>query len=269
MASIYSAMNVARTGLQLQEFNIAVKAQNLSSQGVDAYKRQYLVAEDLPYEDLRVPGAESAAGTVFSANLQFGLGVRPGGVYRVFTQGDMVETGKTLDMGIQGEGFFKIIMPDGSIAFTRASSFERSGTTGQMVTIPAGYTLSPGINIPIEAKGISISEDGQIVIETDDNGNVQNIGQIELATFFNPSGLRAIGQNLYKETTASGTATTGTPGSANRGKIKQGWKEGSNVQPVEEITDLIKIQRAYEMITRVVNTADSMADTSTKMGGGR
>jgi flagellar basal-body rod protein FlgG len=263
MTAVSTALNIARTGLQLQEMQVAIKSQNLASQGVDGYKRQYLVAFDLPYTDLDAVGAAtSSTGTVNTTGLQMGMGVKPAGIYRSFQNGDLVKTDGDLDMAIQGDGFFKVSMPDGTTAYTRAGAFTLN-PQGQITTI-YGHTVSPGITIPNTAKSITINEEGQVSIN---NGATEVIvGQFDLATFVNPSGLKAMGDSLFMETAASGAADAGTPGTARRGMIKQGWREQSNVNAVEEITDLIKVQRAYEMLTKVLNAGDTMMQAANSIG---
>ncbi len=258
-----SAFNIARTGLQLQELHLSIKSQNLAAQGVDAFKRQYLVSQDLPYQDLLMVGAQtSSTGTLNNTGLQIGSGVKAMGVYRSFSQGDMVNTGEPFDFAIQGDGFYQISRPDGSIAYTRMATFTVS-PTGQ-ITTPAGHPLIPNITIPNNAVAVDINNDGEVSVELPD-GSITTLGQLQIATFVNNNGLKSIGDNLYIETPASGTPILGVPNSDNRGYIMQGWKELSNVNSVEEITDLIKIQRWYEQITKVINTGDSMMEASNRM----
>lgn len=258
-----SAFNIARTGLQLQELHLSIKAQNLAAQGNDAFKRQYLVAQDLPYHDLAMVGAQtSSTGNINNTGMQIGSGVKAAAVYRSFSQGDMNNTGEPLDFMIQGDGFYQISRPDGSIAYTRMATFTKSAT-GQ-ITTPDGLPLLPNITIPSNAVGIDINNDGEVAVELND-GTVTVLGQIQIATFINNNGLKSIGNNLFIETPASGTPILGTPNTDNRGYIMQGWREMSNVNSVEEITDLIKIQRWYEQLTKVINTGDNMMEASNRM----
>lgn len=256
--AVMRAFHIARTGLQLQEMNVAVKSQNLASQGVDGYKKQFLVAQDLPYQDI-ASNPDSPAG------LQVGLGVKPAGIYRIFSAGDFIKTDAALDMAIAGDGFFRVTMPDGTIGYTRAGAFEKT-PEGRIVTLVGGYELTPGITIPANAEGISISELGEVFAKVPGQTTPQSLGQMQIATFVNPVGLRAIGENLFVETDASGTPTVGNPGVDKRGKIKQGFRESSNVDSVEEITELIQIQRIYEMLTKVINTGDKMWEAANAMG---
>ena len=263
MPGVYQAMNIARTGLQLQELMISVKANNLSALGVDGFKRQYVVGEDLPYLDMKLPGGDTG-GSILPAGLQIGSGVRPSGIYRIFTEGDRNPTDGALDLRISGNGFFKIIMPDGTIAYTRAGAFTLS-PTGQIVMVNTGHTLFPGITVPPNAGSIMITEDGQVSVTVDGQQAPQNVGQLQIANFPNPNGLKSLGGNLFASTLATGQEILGNPKTSNLGSIFQGEREGSNVNSIEEITDLIKIQRAYEMLTRVINTGDSMLDAANRV----
>lgn len=204
----------------------------------------------------------STTGTINNMGIQVGSGVKAMGVYRSFSQGDMINTGEAYDFAIQGDGFYQISRPDGSIAYTRMSKFDVS-PTGQLTT-PNGDPLIPNISIPNNAVAVDINNDGQISVELND-GTISILGQFQIATFINNNGLKAIGNNLFIETPASGAPLLGTPNSDNRGYIMQGWRESSNVNSVEEITDLIKIQRGYEQITKVINTGDSMMEASNRM----
>lgn len=263
--SITTAFNIAKTGLQLQELNISVKAQNLAAQGVDSYKRQYVVAKDLPYTNSeQEPGAAtSAAGTSFTVGLPIGLGVKAAGIYRSSQMGDLISTGQEKDIAIQGEGFYQIEMPDGRTAYSRVATFQL-GPDGVLRTI-SGFPLTPQITIPQEARSLSVSPDGVVQVQLPGDNNFQQIGQIQLATFVNNNGLRAMGDNLFEETEASGTADIGNPGTNQRGMLMQGFREASNVNPVEEITDLIKIQHSYEHLTKVLTTGDAMMEASNRI----
>jgi flagellar basal-body rod protein FlgG len=261
--SLSSALNIARSGLQLQEMQVAIKSQNLASQGVDGYKRQYLVAFDLPYQDVDVVGAQtSSTGNLNTVGMQVGMGVKAAGIYRSFQNGDYIKTDGDLDLAIQGDGFFQVTMPDGTLAYTRAGAFTVN-PQGQIATI-YGSVISPAITIPNTARSISINDEGQVSIN---DGTVETVvGQLQLSTFVNSSGLKAIGDSLFVQTAASGTPDTGNPGTLRRGSIMQGWKESSNVNSVEEITDLIKVQRAYEMLTKVLNAGDTMMQAANNIG---
>lgn len=256
------AFNIARTGFKAVETSIAVKSQNLASQRADGYKKQFAVISDLGYIDDNGVGAQTAAsGTIDPAGAQVGAGVQVLGIYRSFTDGDYQNTDEAFDIAIHGNGLYPITMPDGSTAYTRVAAFQRA-PDGTMVTLK-GHALSPKIIIPNNATSIRINEDGQVLIEVSGQTDYQNIGQIQLATFINPTGLKGLGGGLYKETAASGAATLGTPGTENFGTIKQGERELSNVNAIEDITDLIMLQRIYENLSQVLATGKSIASTLT------
>jgi flagellar basal-body rod protein FlgG len=262
--SMNHAFNIAKTGLQLQELHLAVKSQNIASQGVDTFKRQYLVSSDLPYQDFGNVGVRTSDNnTISPTGLQVGTGVQAGSIYRVWTQGDPTNTGRSLDVLIDGEGFFQVAMPDGTTAYTRVGAWERD-FNNTLVMPKTGYSILPGITLPTDTMSVSINQFGQVYVETTP-GQEQLVGQIEMATFFNPSGLKAIGDSMFVETPASGTPDKGTAGTNRRGTVKQGWREGSNVNSVEEMTSLIQIQRIYEMLVNVVKTGDAMMAATTKM----
>ncbi len=262
--SLNNALNIAKTGLHLQETNIAIKSQNLAAQGVDSFKRQYLVAQDLGYQDKALAGAQTSNTTIAALGLPIGLGVKPAGIYRSFEQGDLVSTGEALDLAISGEGFYQVQLPDGTLGYTRTATFLRDAQTGQLVTID-GYALQPAITIPIDATDIEVSNDGIVSIKLAGQTNLQNVGQLQLARFINPNGLRAMGKNIFLETDGSGVPQIANPGLQGNGTIMQGYRESSNVNSVEEITDLIKIQHAYEQLTKVITTSDAMFDASIRM----
>lgn len=265
MASLNAALNIAATGLHLQETNMAVKSQNLAAQGVDSFKRQYLVAQDIGYQDIALAGVQSSSNTQTALGLPIGMGVMPAGIYRSFEQGDLVSTGDPLDLAIQGEGFYQVLLPDGTFGYTRTASFQIDGPTGQIVTLD-GYQLQPNITIPAETTDIAVATDGTVSVKVAGQGNFQILGQIQLTRFLNPNGLRAIGKNIFIATDeGSGQPLTANPGLQGNGTILQGYREASNVNSVEEITDLIKIQHAYEQLTKVISTSDSMFDASIRM----
>jgi flagellar basal-body rod protein FlgG len=253
-----NAFHIARSGLQMAEMNLAVKTMNIAGQGADAFKKQYLIIFDLPYRDESGVGtATSANSTVNPTGTQIGLGVQSGGTYRDFSQGESIKTDNSLDVLIDGDGFFEVQMPDGSLAYTRVGAFQLDGAN-RLVMPFNGYPMAPGITIPSNATQISINALGQIYVIPAGSTTEQLIGQLQIATFFNPSGLKAIGDSMFVETSASGTPDTGTPASSRRGRIKQGWREGSNVNAIEEMTDLIRIEKIYDMLTKVLKTGDTM-----------
>ena len=264
MASIQNALNIARTGLQSQEALLAVKTQNIASQGVDAFKRQYLVMYDLPYVDYGSLGVNtSKTGSLDTTGIQIGTGVQAAAVYRVFSQGEAIQTGRSLDTMIDGDGFFMVTLPDGTVGYTRVGSFSRD-QNNTLVMPKTGYTIQPGITLPANTMKVSINQIGEVYAETAP-GQETLAGQLQLATFYNPSGLKALGDSLFVETTASGQPDKGIPSTNRRGFIKQAYREGSNVNAVEEMTDLIKIEKVYEMLTKAVKTGDSMMGATNAM----
>lgn len=263
MSGLISALNIAKTGLYLNETSTAIESQNLSSQGVTGYKRQYPVAQDLGYSDVSQAGSSTSGATLSTVGIPVGLGVKMAGIYRSFSQGEPIMTENPLDIMINGNGFFQIQMPDGSTGYTRAGILEKNAQ-GQITTID-GYSLLPAITIPSNAESIHISGDGQVQVTLPGQQTAQTIGQIQLATFINPNGLRAVGKNAFLETQASGTANVSNPETNGTGSLLQGAQEGSNVNPIEAITNLIKIQHAYEHLTKVVSTSDAMYEAANRM----
>jgi flagellar basal-body rod protein FlgG len=238
-----------------------VISNNIANMNTIGFKRQSAVFEDLLYQTLEQPGAQSSdQGTVVPTGVQIGGGVRAGSVYRITGQGTMTNTGNALDVGINGPGYFQVQMPDGSTAYTRAGNFSVNGQ-GQMVTAD-GYLVQPTVTVPQNSANITISQSGQVQVTTPGNTTPTVVGQLQLSTFLNDAGLDAIGNNLFTESAASGAATAGNPGSAGYGLTMQGYTEASNVDPVSEITNLIVAQRAYEMNSKVVTTADQMLSTA-------
>ncbi len=264
MASIQNALNIARTGLQSQEALLAIKTQNIASQGVDGFKRQYLVMYDLPYIDYGALGVStSKSGSIDTTGIQIGTGVQAAAVYRVFSQGEAIQTGRSLDVMIDGDGFFMVTLPDGTVGYTRVGSMSRD-QNNTLVMPKTGYTIQPGVTLPANTLKVSINQSGEVYAETAP-GQESLVGQLQLATFFNPSGLKAMGDSLFVATAASGQADKGAPGTNRRGFIKQAYREGSNVNAVEEMTDLIKIEKVYEMLTKAVKTGDAMMGATNSM----
>jgi len=258
------ALNIAATGMLAQELNVEVISNNIANMNTTGYKRQRAEFQDLLYQNLERAGAASSdSGTVVTNGIQIGLGVRAGSVYRIMEQGNLQQTENPYDLAIQGRGFFHIQMPDGSDAYTRAGSFQLS-PTGQIVT-PQGYTVSPGITVPQDATSVSISPTGQVQAILPGQNTPQTLGQLELTSFFNEAGLESLGDNQFKETAASGSPTTGLPGSTGFGTLTQGFVETSNVNAVSEITNLITAQRAYEMNSKVITAADDMLQATNNL----
>lgn len=255
--SLTRALDIAKSGLFLQEKNISVKAGNLSAQGVDSYQAQYLVAQDLGYQDISDPGASTSSNTISPVGIPISLGVKAAGIYRNQRQGDPISTEYQYDLMISGNGYFQVTMPDGTTGYTRAGALQ-IGPQGNLETID-GYAITPAITIPTTGvERVFVSQDGQVEAQVTGQTTLQNVGQIQLATFVNANGLRGVGKNTFMETEASGTPTISTPTTNGLGAIWQGYRESSNVNPVEEITDMIKIQHAYENLTKVISTTDEM-----------
>jgi len=247
---------IARTGLNAQQTNIDVIANNLSNLSTAGFKKSRAVFEDLLYQVIRQPGAQSTQQTQFSNGLQLGTGVQPISTARIFTQGSIQFTDNALDVAVNGEGFLQVLMPDGTTAYTRNGSFQKDNQ-GNIVT-PEGYPMQPNINIPENALSITIANDGIVSITQAGNVAPVQVGQIQLATFINPGGLLSIGSNLFLETGSSGAPTPNTPGQNGAGTLKQKYIETANVDVAEELVSMIQAQRAYELNAKVVTTSDQM-----------
>ena len=258
------SLNIAATGMLAQQRNVEVISNNIANLNTIGYKRQRAEFQDLIYQTIERPGAQSATtGNVVPNGIQIGTGVKTGSVYRIIEQGNVTQTGNDLDLAISGRGLFRIELPDGQDAYSRAGNFSIS-PNGNIVT-EDGYDLSPGITVPDDAVDISISETGLVQARIAGQTDLQDLGQIELVSFFNESGLEAIGGNLLLETTASGEPVIGNPGEEGFGTLLQGFVETSNVDPVQEITALIAAQRAYEMNARVIETSDEILATNANL----
>ncbi|AOS82270.1 flagellar basal-body rod protein FlgG [Hydrogenophaga intermedia] len=249
-------MWTAKTGVQAQDAKLQAIANNLANVNTTGFKRDRVVFEDLFYQVERQPGAAQAEGMNTPVGVQLGNGVRVAGTQKVFTTGSLQTTGQPLDIAIQGQGFLQVELPSGETAYTRAGQLQRS-PEGRLMTAQ-GYPLVPDITLPANAKSITIGENGTVSVGVAGDTAPQEVGQITLAGFINPAGLLALGDNLYQETTASGVPTEGIAGEEALGAIKQGALEGSNVQVVEEMVDMITAQRTYEMSTKVLSAADGM-----------
>jgi len=251
------ALTIAATGMLAQQTNVEVISNNIANLNTTAYKRSRVEFQDLLYQDQRrVGSASSEAGTIVPAGLQVGLGVRAAAVYRLNQQGTLQLTENTLDLGIRGEGFFNIQLPNGQTAYTRSGSFQLS-PTGQIVT-QDGYPVLPGITVPQNTLDISINAAGQAYAKLDGVVQPQLLGQFTLSNFPNVAGLESIGQNLMLQTPASGAPVAGTAGALGFGTLQQGFLEASNVNAVSEITNLITAQRAYELNSKVIQSTDDM-----------
>ena len=258
------ALQIAATGMMAQQLNVEVISHNIANMRTSGYKRIRPEFQDLLYQNIRQPGANSSeSGTILPSGIQIGLGVKTASTYRIMTQGDMTNTEKQLDLAIRGEGFFQVQLPDGQTAYTRSGAFSLDAN-GQLVT-QEGYQVEPSITVPANARQISINASGEVQVSIDGQTAPQSVGTLQLAKFVNKAGLEAIGDNLFLETPASGTPTTGTPNSDGAGSILQNFLESSNVNAVSEISDLIAAQRAYEMNARVISAADEMMSTTSQL----
>jgi flagellar basal-body rod protein FlgG len=254
---------ISKTGLDAQQTNMDVTANNLANVSTNGFKRARAVFEDLLYQTLRQPGAQSSQQTQLPSGLQIGTGVRPVATERIFTQGNLQQTGNSLDVAVNGQGFFQVLMPDGTTAYTRDGSFQVSAQ-GQLVT-SSGFQVQPSITIPANTLTITIGQDGVISATKAGTATPSQIGSLHLANFVNPAGLQSMGQNLYLETAASGTPSTNTPGTNGLGTISQGYVETSNVNVVEELVNMIQTQRAYELNSKAISTSDQMLQKLSQM----
>ncbi|HYZ48203.1 MAG TPA: flagellar basal-body rod protein FlgG [Sphingomonas sp.] len=258
------SLSIAATGMLAQQTNVDVISNNIANMNTTAFKRQRAEFQDLLYQQVARPGASTGSqDSRAPSGIQIGAGVRTGGVYRIGEQGALTQTDNRYDVAIEGDGYFQITLPNGNLAYTRAGSFQVSDL-GELVTAD-GYPVQPGITIPKDATDVVISATGNVEIKVPGNPQLQQVGQLQLATFVNQAGLEALGGNLFAETPASGPATIAAPGDPGFGTLRQGFLEASNVNPVAEITALITAQRAYEMNSRVVKTADEMLATTSQM----
>ncbi|HVV34843.1 MAG TPA: flagellar basal-body rod protein FlgG [Vitreimonas sp.] len=259
-----NALSIAASGMQAQQLNVDVISHNIANMNTTAYKRQRAEFADMLYQNLQRPGATSSSdGRVMPLGIQIGVGVRTDAVARQTEQGGMNKTDNPYDMAVDGRGYFQLTLPSGQIAYTRAGNFAVNAD-GQLVSSD-GYPVEPAITVPPEATAVSISRDGIVEATLTGQTAPQQLGQLEIANFINPAGLEAVGDNMFLETPASGTATTATPGQPGYGTLMQGYLEESNVNAVEEISSLIVAQRAYEMNARVITAADEMLQTTTQV----
>jgi len=257
------ALFTAVTGMKAQELNIDVMANNLANVNTVGFKRSRADFQDLLYQTLREAGAASSATTQIPTGLQVGLGSRPVAVQKLFIQGDFQPTERSLDLAIEGDGFFQITQPNGELAYSRAGSF-KTDSQGRIVNSD-GYLLDPEITIPADTLTITVGTDGTVSVVTAGQTTSSQVGSIQLAKFSNSAGLKSLGRNLFVPTEASGSATTGTPGQDGFGTIAQGFLEQSNVSIVEELTQMIVAQRAYEVNSKAVQSADEMLQTANNM----
>ena len=261
-----AAMHIARTGLDAQDKRMQVISNNLANVNTTAFKKARADFATLAYQVVTTPGANSTQDSQYATGLNLGTGVKIQGTSRIDTTGEMNQTGNSLDMAIDGNGYFQIQMPDGTLAYTRAGNFS-TDDQGRLVT-QDGYLVQPNITIPQGTTSVTISKDGQVQVTTSGNTQTQTLGQLEIATFPNEAGLDAQGDNLFMESAASGAPNVSTPGDTGFGTLLQHYTESSNVDAVSEITALIVAQRAYEMNSKVVTTADSMLQTTSQLARG-
>ena len=254
---------ISKTGLEAQQTQMDVIANNLANVSTNGFKRSRAVFEDLLYQTLRQPGAQSSQQTQLPSGLQIGTGVRPVATERVFTQGNLMQTGNSLDVAVQGQGFFQVLLPDGTAAYSRDGSFQINAQ-GQVVT-SSGYSVQPAITIPANAQSTTIGRDGTVSVTVSGASKPAQVGTLQLTNFINPAGLQSHGENLYLETAASGTPSAGTPGTNGLGMLNQGYVETSNVNVVEELVNMIQTQRAYEINSKAIQTSDQMLQRLSQM----
>ncbi len=247
---------ISKTGLEAQQTQMDVISNNLANVSTTGFKRSRAVFEDLLYQNLRQPGAQSSQQSQIPSGLQIGTGVRPIAAERIHTQGNLQQTGNKLDVAIQGAGFLQVLLPDGTTGYTRDGSLQ-TDNQGQLVT-SNGYVVQPAMTIPANATTVTIALDGVVTVTQPGATAPVQVGSMQVASFINPSGLESMGQNLYLETASSGTPSTNVPGTNGTGTISQGYVETSNVNVVEELVNMIQTQRAYEINSKAITTSDQM-----------
>jgi flagellar basal-body rod protein FlgG len=257
------SLYIAATGMNAQQAQMDVISNNLANVSTNGFKGSRAVFEDLIYQTLRQPGANSTQNTEIPSGSQVGTGVQQVATERLYTQGNLTQTGNSKDVAINGNGFFQVQMPDGTIAYTRDGSFQ-TDQQGRLVTA-SGFPIQPAITIPTNATSMTIGQDGTVSITQGNSTNTTNVGTIQLATFINPAGLDSIGQNLVQETQSSGAPNVGQPSLNGIGSLQQGFVETSNVNVVQELVNMIQTQRAYEINSKAVTTSDQMLQTLSQM----
>ncbi len=254
---------ISKTGLDAQQTQMDTIANNLANVSTNGFKRSRAVFEDLLYQTIRQPGAQSSQQTQLPSGLQLGTGVRPVAAERIHTQGNLQQTGNQLDVAIQGGGFFQVLMPDGTTGYTRDGSFQRD-SQGQLVTA-SGFPVQPAITLPANATTVTIGRDGVVSVTQPGVVAPVQVGSLQLATFINPAGLMSQGENLYQESASSGTPSTNVPGTNGSGLLNQNYVETSNVNVVEEMVNMIQTQRAYEINSKSITTSDQMLQKLSQM----
>ena len=258
------SLSIAATGMLAQQLNVEVISNNIANMNTTGYKRQRAEFQDLLYQDQRRVGSSSSdTGTIVPSGVQIGIGVRTAAVYRITEQGNLVSTQNSYDLAIQGKGFFKVELPNGDTGYTRAGSFQLSAE-GVIVTTD-GFTIQPTLTIPDKAVSVTINSSGEVLAKVAGKVDPEKVGQLSLANFPNEAGLDLLGDNMLRETPASGSPLLGTPGTDGFGTVLQGFLETSNVNVVQEVTNLITAQRAYEMNSKVIEASDEMMRTLTQL----
>jgi flagellar basal-body rod protein FlgG len=252
------ALWAAKTGLDAQQTRMTVTSNNLANVNTTGYKKSRAVFEDLLYQNVRQVGASTSQDTQAPTGLSLGTGVRVVATEKTYTQGNLAQTGNSLDLAISGRGFFQILLPDGTMGYTRSGDFQVN-SQGELVT-SSGYPVQPGINIPDGAQSVSIGKDGTVSVLLAGQSTPTQVGSLQLVDFINPAGLQPRGENLLVESAASGPAQAGTPGLNGLGMLEQGSLESSNVNVVEELVNMIETQRAYEMNSKAIATTDQMLE---------
>ena len=254
------ALNIAATGMQAQQTNVEVISNNIANMNTTGYNRRRAEFTDLLYQNMKRVGSNSSDNNpIVPTGIQLGLGVKTASVYRITEQGSLTSTSNSLDLAVQGKGYFQVQLPSGQTAYTRDGEFQLSAN-GQIVT-SQGYTVMPAITVPTNALSVTVNTSGQVSVSLSGQTTDSIVGQLQLAAFPNEAGLEAQGDNLFLETAASGTGVVSTPGSTGFGTLLQGYLESSNVNTVTEVTDMISAQRAYEMNSKVIQSADEMLQT--------
>jgi flagellar basal-body rod protein FlgG len=258
------ALDIAGSGMLAQQTNVEVISNNIANLSTTGYKRQRAEFQDLIYQNLRRVGSQSSeTGSMLPAGAQVGLGVKTSAIYRISEQGNLQQTENRFDLAIRGNGYFQVLLPSGETAYTRDGTF---GLSPEGVVVTAeGYVVQPGITIPAAATDVTINASGQVLAKLDGQVNPQNVGQLTTAIFPNEAGLEAQGGNLFLATPASGNVQLAAPGQPGHGQVLQGFVETSNVNVVQEITNLITAQRAYEMNSKVITASDQMLSTLTQL----
>jgi flagellar basal-body rod protein FlgG len=252
------ALWAAKTGLDAQQTRMTVVSNNLANVNTSGFKKGRAVFEDLLYQNVRQVGASTSQDSVAPSGMSLGTGVRVVATEKLYTQGNMIQTGNPLDLAVNGRGFFQVMLPDGTMGYTRDGSFQVNAD-GELVT-SSGYRVQPGISIPSGAQSITIGADGTVSVQVAGQSTPTQVGNLQIVDFVNPAGLQPRGENLLLESAASGTAQTGTPGLDGLGSLQQGSLESSNVNVVEELVNMIETQRAYEMNSKAIQTTDQMLE---------